>query len=71
MKYKIALTLMTIMLVSMLSFSNRCDRTCDGNAFVSVAAPSVSKVADACEIDEVSNDDEASKSPFLRMAITL
>jgi hypothetical protein len=71
MKYKIALALMMIMLVSMLSFSNRCGRTCDGNAFVSVAAPAAAKVADACEISELPNEDEASKSPFLRMAITL
>lgn len=70
MKYKIALTLMIMVLVSMLSFSNRCGQTCDGQTFVSVA-PSVSRVADACEMDEVSDDDEASKSPFLRMAITL
>lgn len=65
MKFKIALTLMMIMLVSMISFSNRCGRTCDGKAYVSVAAPSASKVADA------TSDDEASKSPLLRMAITL
>lgn len=69
MKFKIALTLMMIMLVSMISFSNRCGRTCDGQAYVSVAAPSVSKVADAGDMNAAS-DDEAS-SPLLRMAITL
>jgi hypothetical protein len=71
MKYKIALTLMTMVLVSMLSFSNRCGQTCDGSSYLSAQAPTVSQVAGACEVNEANDDDEAGKSPFLRMAITL
>lgn len=67
MKYKVAMTLTTVLLLSMLSFSNRCGRACEGQEYLSAATPAVST---SCETDAAPAE-EAGTFPLLRMAATL
>lgn len=75
MKSKAALVLSLLVFSSLISFSNRCGKRCDGRVVTttSVTAAAAAEVieARAAEDKEALEREHAGLSPFLRMAITL
>ncbi|MGB8194327.1 MAG: hypothetical protein WCF67_20515 [Chitinophagaceae bacterium] len=67
MKQKIALTLTSLVLASLLSFSNNCGSTCDGRKSYMPSEPTVASSLNS----EANDQQEEANSPLLRMAITL
>ena len=68
MKHKFALTVASLVLVSLLAFSNRCERSCDGKKSY---MPAESEVVASSTNDEAVEQADQANSPLLRMVITL
>lgn len=65
MKFKIVLVLTFLVCASLISFSNRCESSCDGRTMIVMSAQQPAE-------EELINEDEiAETSPLLRIAVTL
>jgi hypothetical protein len=69
MKFKVVLVLTFLVTASLISFSNRCNQSCDGRTMIAISAQQPADDADAAERSYETQVTES--SPLLRIAVTL
>lgn len=69
MKFKVVLVLTFLVTASLISFSNRCNTSCDGRTMIAISAQ---QPADAADVAPKPYEPQVTESsPLLRIAVTL